>query len=58
MTTYQCQFCGVTYHRPSVMRSCTICGHTTASGWLRELHHEHPTRQPEARRTASTKQAA
>lgn len=36
MYTYQCLFCGGKYAAPRAMTTCTVCGHTTSSGWLRE----------------------
>lgn len=36
MITYECLFCGVTFHRHEEMHQCSICGHETESGWFRE----------------------
>src|SRR5262245_36271500 len=36
MGVYRCMFCGVTYHTNRRIMTCTVCGKTTASGWLQK----------------------
>lgn len=35
-TSYDCLFCGVSYHHVTELRGCSVCGQTVASGWLVE----------------------
>ena len=42
MTTYECLYCGVTYHRMAEMRSCDICGQPIGPGWFREVRRAEP----------------
>lgn len=42
MFTYECLYCGVTYHRMTEMRTCDICGQSTGSGWLCEVRRAEP----------------
>ena len=43
-TSYECLFCGVSYQHVPEMRSCSICGHSVASGWLVKQSCSHTER--------------
>lgn len=42
--SYECMFCGVSYQQVPEMRSCSVCGHTVASGWLVKQARSHTER--------------
>ncbi|MGZ3664817.1 MAG: hypothetical protein ACXVDA_10080 [Ktedonobacterales bacterium] len=42
--SYKCLFCGVRYDQVAEMHSCSVCGHSVASGWLVKQSHSHTER--------------
>ncbi|MGZ6389273.1 MAG: hypothetical protein ACXWQZ_08420 [Ktedonobacterales bacterium] len=47
-SSYECLFCGVRYDHVAEMRSCSICGHSVASGWLAKQSHNHAEQDRQA----------
>ncbi|MBF6592618.1 MAG: hypothetical protein IVW57_19080 [Ktedonobacterales bacterium] len=45
MTSYECDYCGVSYRGTDDMRVCAVCGQSLASRWF----HQRPPEDGEAR---------